>query len=100
MDLRLTLACKGKEILKKFKKRNAKFGKTTSKNLYFCVRLKAMKSLQQTLLQTEDFVKVYEARLTERETTSLDPAEVQAYQNTLRVLHIQTCVSFSYDGLM
>lgn len=41
--------------------------------------------MHQILLQAEDVVKVYEARLTERETTSLDPAEVQEYQSTLRV---------------
>lgn len=52
------------------------------------LRLKALKSLLQALLQAEDVVKVYEARLTERETTSLDPDEVQEYQSDLRVLLI------------
>lgn len=55
-------------------------------SLFF--RLKALKSLLQALLQAEDVVKVYEARLTERETTSLDPDEVQEYQSDLRVLLI------------
>ncbi|XP_027032923.2 desmoplakin isoform X2 [Tachysurus fulvidraco] len=52
----------------------------------YLLRLKALKSLHQTVLQAEDVVKVYEARLTERETTSLDPAEVQEYQSTLRLM--------------
>ncbi|KAK3522661.1 hypothetical protein QTP86_029126 [Hemibagrus guttatus] len=52
----------------------------------YLLRSKALKSLLQVLLQAEDAVKVYEARLTERETTSLDPAEVQEYQSTLRLM--------------
>uniref|UniRef100_A0AAR2LK46 Desmoplakin b n=1 Tax=Pygocentrus nattereri TaxID=42514 RepID=A0AAR2LK46_PYGNA len=60
----------------------------------YLLRLKALKSLLQALLQAEDVVKVYEARLTERDTTSLDPAEVQEYQSTLRVLHAEPyCIS-------
>ncbi|XP_062858020.1 desmoplakin-B isoform X2 [Trichomycterus rosablanca] len=50
----------------------------------YLLRLKALKSLLQSLLQAEDVVKVYEARLTERETTSLDPNEVLDYQTALR----------------
>ncbi|XP_026773985.3 desmoplakin-B isoform X1 [Pangasianodon hypophthalmus] len=52
----------------------------------YLLRLKALKSLLKAMLQAEDVVKVYEARLTERETTSLDPAEVQEYQSALRVM--------------
>ncbi|XP_036438172.1 desmoplakin isoform X2 [Colossoma macropomum] len=55
----------------------------------YLLRLKAMKSLLQALLQAEDVVKVYEARLTERDTTSLVPAEVQAYQSTLRIMQAE-----------
>lgn len=33
----------------------------------------------------EDLIKVYEARLTEEETISLDPAKVEAYRNALKV---------------
>ncbi|KAK1805478.1 hypothetical protein P4O66_019775, partial [Electrophorus voltai] len=50
------------------------------------LRLKAIMSLLQSLLETEDVVKVYEARLTEKDTTSLDPVKVQEYQNTLRIM--------------
>ncbi|XP_017579264.1 desmoplakin isoform X3 [Pygocentrus nattereri] len=55
----------------------------------YLLRLKALKSLLQALLQAEDVVKVYEARLTERDTTSLDPAEVQEYQSTLRIMQAE-----------
>ncbi|KAL7888727.1 hypothetical protein AOLI_G00037010 [Acnodon oligacanthus] len=55
----------------------------------YLLRLKAMNSLLQALLQAEDVVKVYEARLTERDTTSLVPAEVQEYQSTLRVMQAE-----------
>lgn len=35
--------------------------------------------------RAEDIIKVHEARLTEKETTSLDPAEVEDYRSTLKV---------------
>lgn len=50
-------------------------------------RLSALKSLLQNLLQAEDIVKVNEARLTEKETSSLDLKEVASYQSTLKVCH-------------
>lgn len=50
-------------------------------------RLSALKSLLQNLLQAEDIVKVNEARLTEKETSSLDLKEVANYQSTLKVCH-------------
>lgn len=50
-----------------------------------CVRCGAMCSLQQLEQQVEDIVKVYEARLTERETTSLDPDTVQEDSSDLQV---------------
>ncbi|KAG9282548.1 desmoplakin-like [Astyanax mexicanus] len=54
-------------------------------NIYI-LRSKAMKSMLQALLHAEDVVKVYEARLTEKDTTSLDQAEVQSYQSSLRIM--------------
>ncbi len=48
-------------------------------------RLTALKALLQNLLQAEDTIKVHEARLTEKETTSLDPNEVERYLMTLKV---------------
>ncbi|XP_061086337.1 desmoplakin-A-like [Conger conger] len=45
-------------------------------------RLKALQALQQSLLQAEDIVKVHEARLTEKETSSLEDsrAALKEYQ--------------------
>nr|XP_057924098.1 desmoplakin-A-like isoform X2 [Doryrhamphus excisus] len=52
-------------------------------------RLSALKALLQSLLQAEDIVKVHEARLTEKETTSLDPRELDNYQSTLKQMKIE-----------
>uniref|UniRef100_A0A8C1E0C2 Desmoplakin b n=1 Tax=Cyprinus carpio carpio TaxID=630221 RepID=A0A8C1E0C2_CYPCA len=51
-----------------------------------CFRLNSLKSLLKDLLKAEDVVKVYEARLTEKETASLDPNEVQKYHQVLKVI--------------
>nr|XP_061795113.1 desmoplakin-B-like [Nerophis lumbriciformis] len=51
-------------------------------------RLSALKSLLESLLQVEDIVKVHEARLTEKETTSLDMRELDNYQSTLKQMKI------------
>lgn len=53
----------------------------------FFYRLSALKSLLHNLLQAEDIIKVNEARLTEKETSSLDLKEVASYQSTLKVGH-------------
>uniref|UniRef100_A0A672NLX0 Desmoplakin n=2 Tax=Sinocyclocheilus grahami TaxID=75366 RepID=A0A672NLX0_SINGR len=47
-------------------------------------RLNSLKSLLKDLLKAEDVVKVYEARLTEKETASLDPDEVHKYHQVLQ----------------
>ncbi|XP_073709058.1 desmoplakin-B-like isoform X2 [Garra rufa] len=47
-------------------------------------RLHSLNSLLKDVLKAEDVVKVYEARLTEKETASLDPEEVQKYQKVLQ----------------
>ncbi|KAM6919920.1 desmoplakin-A-like [Lycodopsis pacificus] len=47
-------------------------------------RLSALQALLQSLLQAEDIIKVHEARLTEKDTTSLDLREVENYQSTLK----------------
>ncbi|XP_068593736.1 desmoplakin-A-like isoform X2 [Cebidichthys violaceus] len=47
-------------------------------------RLSALKDLLQSLLQAEDIIKVHEARLTEKETASLDLREVENYRSTLK----------------
>lgn len=48
-------------------------------------RLRALKGLLESVCTTEDIVKVHEARLTEKETTSLMPSEVEDYILTLQV---------------
>lgn len=50
----------------------------------FC-RLKALQALQHSLLQAEDIVKVHEARLTEKETSSLESRELDDYRAVLKV---------------
>lgn len=62
-------------------------------------RVSALKSLLETLLQVEDVVKVHEARLTEKETTSLDPRELDNYQSTLKVFTQFDFLSFFDQNL-
>ncbi|XP_041103815.1 desmoplakin-like isoform X1 [Polyodon spathula] len=47
-------------------------------------RLKALRALFQSMAQAEDTIKMYEARLTEEETISLDFSKVDAYRETLK----------------
>uniref|UniRef100_A0A7N6AVL8 Desmoplakin a n=1 Tax=Anabas testudineus TaxID=64144 RepID=A0A7N6AVL8_ANATE len=51
-------------------------------------RLTALRALLQSLLQGEDIIKVHEARLTEKETTSLDLREVESYRSMLKQMKI------------
>uniref|UniRef100_A0A8B9KEG4 Desmoplakin a n=1 Tax=Astyanax mexicanus TaxID=7994 RepID=A0A8B9KEG4_ASTMX len=46
--------------------------------------LTALRALLQSLNRAEDIIKVHEARLTEKETSSLDPSQLQDYCNTLK----------------
>uniref|UniRef100_A0A8C2WQI9 Desmoplakin n=1 Tax=Cyclopterus lumpus TaxID=8103 RepID=A0A8C2WQI9_CYCLU len=46
--------------------------------------LSALQALLQSLLQAEDIIKVHEARLTEKETSSLDLRELENYRSTLK----------------
>uniref|UniRef100_A0A8C4RLW4 Desmoplakin n=1 Tax=Erpetoichthys calabaricus TaxID=27687 RepID=A0A8C4RLW4_ERPCA len=52
-------------------------------NLYV-ERLKALRSLLQHIAMAEDTIKLYEARLTEEETISLDPEKVEVYRSALK----------------
>uniref|UniRef100_A0A8C7NF30 Desmoplakin a n=1 Tax=Oncorhynchus mykiss TaxID=8022 RepID=A0A8C7NF30_ONCMY len=47
-------------------------------------RLSYLQNLHQSLIQAEDVIKVHEARLTEKETTSLDLNELERYRATLK----------------
>uniref|UniRef100_A0A3B3WG93 Desmoplakin a n=1 Tax=Poecilia mexicana TaxID=48701 RepID=A0A3B3WG93_9TELE len=53
-------------------------------SLPFFFRLQALRVMLESVARAEDIVKVHEARLTEKETTSLSPAEVGAYIETLK----------------
>ncbi|XP_061884121.1 desmoplakin-B [Entelurus aequoreus] len=55
----------------------------SSSSAYF-QRLEALRDLLQSMARTEDIVKVHEARLTEHETTSLLPRDVNDYMRTLK----------------
>ncbi|XP_061739744.1 desmoplakin-A-like isoform X2 [Nerophis ophidion] len=55
----------------------------SSSSAYF-QRLEALRNLLQSMAWTEDIVKVHEARLTEQETTSLLPRDVNDYMRTLK----------------
>lgn len=48
-------------------------------------RLRALRDMLESVARAEDIVKVHEARLTEKETTSLSPQEVEEYLQTLKV---------------
>ncbi|XP_010774149.1 desmoplakin-like isoform X2 [Notothenia coriiceps] len=47
-------------------------------------RMSAVQAFLRSLLQAEDIIKVYEARLTDKETSSLDLEEVENYRSTLK----------------
>ncbi|XP_076579516.1 desmoplakin-B isoform X2 [Chaetodon auriga] len=47
-------------------------------------RLRALRDMLESVARAEDIVKVHEARLTEKETTSLLPSEVEEYMLTLK----------------
>ncbi|XP_038573875.1 desmoplakin isoform X1 [Micropterus salmoides] len=63
---------------------NQKLGGLQGLYSVYLQRLSALKALLQSLLQAEDIIKVHEARLTEKETTSLDLREVENYRITLK----------------
>uniref|UniRef100_A0A8C5P9V3 Desmoplakin n=1 Tax=Leptobrachium leishanense TaxID=445787 RepID=A0A8C5P9V3_9ANUR len=52
-------------------------------------RLEAIRAFLLSILQTEDIIKLYEARLTEEETISLDPAKVEAYRGALKKMKME-----------
>uniref|UniRef100_A0A673K7H1 Desmoplakin-like n=1 Tax=Sinocyclocheilus rhinocerous TaxID=307959 RepID=A0A673K7H1_9TELE len=65
---------------------NQKLGSLQGISTAYIQRLSALQALLQHLLQAEDIVKVHEARLTEKETTSLDLNEVEKYHMTLKTM--------------
>ncbi|XP_014046493.2 desmoplakin [Salmo salar] len=63
---------------------NQKLGDLQGLSSAYLQRLSYLRNLCQSLLQAEDVIKVHEARLTEKETTSLDLNEVERYRSTLK----------------
>ncbi|XP_041752215.1 desmoplakin isoform X2 [Coregonus clupeaformis] len=63
---------------------NQKLGDLQGLSSAYLQRLSYLRNLLQSLLQAEDVIKVHEARLTEKETTSLDLNEVEHYISTLK----------------
>ncbi|XP_026178775.1 desmoplakin-B isoform X2 [Mastacembelus armatus] len=63
---------------------NKRLGSLESISSAYLQRLQALRDMLQSIAQVEDIVKVHEARLTEKETTSLSTSEVQDYVSTLK----------------
>ncbi|GAA6234013.1 desmoplakin isoform X2 [Lates japonicus] len=63
---------------------NQKLGGLQGLYSAYLQRLSALKAMLQSLIQAEDIIKVHEARLTEKETTTLDLREVENYRSTLK----------------
>ncbi|XP_028329184.1 desmoplakin-A isoform X2 [Gouania willdenowi] len=63
---------------------NQKLGGLQGLYSTYTQRLAALKSLLQSLNQAEDIIKVHEARLTEKETSSVDLREVENYRTILK----------------
>ncbi|XP_064409493.1 desmoplakin isoform X7 [Latimeria chalumnae] len=51
-------------------------------------RLRALMTLMDNILQVEDVIKVYEARLTEEQTISLDFDKIESYRNSLKQMKV------------
>uniref|UniRef100_A0A3Q0RZK2 Desmoplakin n=1 Tax=Amphilophus citrinellus TaxID=61819 RepID=A0A3Q0RZK2_AMPCI len=56
-----------------------RLGGLESSSSAYVQRLRALRDMLESVARAEDIVKVYEARMTEQETTSLSPAEVEEY---------------------
>ncbi|XP_044056975.1 desmoplakin-like isoform X2 [Siniperca chuatsi] len=63
---------------------NQRLGSLESSSSAYLQRLLALRVMLESVAQAEDIVKVHEARLTEKETTSLSPSEVEEYMLTLK----------------
>ncbi|XP_053486011.1 desmoplakin-A isoform X2 [Ictalurus furcatus] len=63
---------------------NQKLSSLQSFSNSYIQRLNALRALLQNLIRAEDIIKVHEARLTEKETSSLDLGELRDYRKTLK----------------
>ncbi|XP_008276403.1 desmoplakin-B isoform X1 [Stegastes partitus] len=65
---------------------NQRLGSLESSSSAYVQRLRALRDMLESVARAEDIVKVHEARLTEKETTSLSPREVEEYTLTLKTI--------------
>ncbi|KAI3368456.1 hypothetical protein L3Q82_025467, partial [Scortum barcoo] len=63
---------------------NQRLGSLESSSSAYLERLRALRDMLESVARAEDIIKVHEARLTEKETTSLSPSEVEEYMSTLQ----------------
>ncbi|KAM3875813.1 desmoplakin-B [Diretmus argenteus] len=63
---------------------NQRLGSIENSSSAYLQRLRALRALLESMVRAEDIVKVHEVRLTEKETTSLEPGEVEDYMYTLK----------------
>ncbi|XP_062251123.1 desmoplakin-B isoform X1 [Platichthys flesus] len=63
---------------------NQRLGSLESSHSSYLQRLRALRDMLESVARAEDIVKVHEARLTEKETTSLSQSEVEDYTSTLK----------------
>ncbi|XP_029285435.1 LOW QUALITY PROTEIN: desmoplakin-B [Cottoperca gobio] len=68
---------------------NQRLGSLESSSSAYLQRLQALRDMLESVAQAEDIVKVHEARLTEKETTSLSPSEVEDYMSTLKNIKVE-----------
>ncbi|XP_041862192.1 epiplakin-like [Melanotaenia boesemani] len=68
---------------------NQRLGSLESSSSAYVQRLRALRDMLESVARAEDIVKVHEARLTEKETTSLSPTEVQDYMFTLKNIKLE-----------
>nr|XP_023853771.1 desmoplakin [Salvelinus alpinus] len=68
---------------------NERLGSLDECSAAYLQRLRALRALLQSVSRAEDIIKVHEARLTEKETTSLNPAEVGDYSSTLKSMRAE-----------
>ncbi|XP_028260652.1 desmoplakin-B isoform X3 [Parambassis ranga] len=65
---------------------NDRLGSLESSSSAYVQRLRALRDVLESVARAEDIVKVHEARLMEKETTSLSPTEVEEYMTILQNL--------------
>ncbi|XP_072568983.1 desmoplakin-A-like [Paramormyrops kingsleyae] len=68
---------------------NQKLGSLEGFSTAYLDRLKALRTLLQSMLQAEDIIKVHEARLTEKDTTSQHPKQVEDYLGVLKQMRME-----------